>query len=102
MRLLAEARQRSVEFKDGGKILRGTLVTPEDKLYIDKVGLRKSLSSSDLLKVGTLMIDDKKLEEAAETSASIMNAVSDHSKFRPVKPYIKYTEGVNDEFGEAS
>lgn len=98
MDILTRRQQKTAEVKDGGKKFMATMVAPEPRPIIDEVGLLKALTPEELKAVTVRKIDKKLLESLMDSQEGFIEKVGGFVQLKPTTPYLKFTEGVNDDF----
>lgn len=99
--LLKEGELKTGVARDGGKKFTATIVTPEDSAVLDEAGLLLDLTDEERAEVTETIVSLSKplLEAAMDTRGQdFTDRVARHVTMKPRAPYLRFTEGVNDDF----
>jgi len=95
--LLAEQQLKKAVYRDGDKKYSVSYVTPEPRVVIDEAGLLEAFDGRTATKFTNRVIDRKKLEEAMDKNPVINEKAQEFMTLKESKPYLRFTEGANDD-----
>lgn len=98
MEIMKNSELKTVATRDGGKKYQVTVVAPSDRAVVDSEGLLKAVPVRTSNKFIKKVVVNDLLEKFMDESEENAELASKFITMKPATPYLKFTEGVDDDF----